>query len=151
MRRTMRYFEDFTPGMTLETKGPTLTREDIIDFAQKFDPQPFHLSDEAAAKTPFGKLAASGWHTASACMRMMVDAYIRDSASLGSPGIDELRWVKPVFAGDTLSGRTTLLELKPSKSRPEMGSIKMKWEVFNQHGDLVMHLTTWGMVRKRSV
>lgn len=145
----MRYFEDFSPGMTLDAKGPTVTREAIIDFARQFDPQPFHLDDEAAAKSLFGKLAASGWHTAALCMRMMVDAYMLDAASLGSPGVDELRWVKPVFAGDTLSARATVLETKPSKSRPELGAVKMKWEVFNQHGELVMHTTTWGLLKKR--
>jgi acyl dehydratase len=146
---TYRYFEDFPPGMTLELKGPTVTREAIIDFATKFDPQPFHLDDEAAKASLFGGLAASGWHTAAMCMRMMVDGYILESASLGSPGVDELRWVKPVLAGDTLSGRATVLEAKPSRSRPEMGAIKTKWEVFNQKGELVMHTTTWGLVRKR--
>lgn len=149
MARGMRYFEDFTPGQTLDAKGPTLTREAIIDFARQFDPQPFHLDDDAAAKSLFGKLAASGWHTAALCMRMMVDAYMLDAASLGSPGVDELRWVKPVFAGDTLSARATVLETKPSRSRPELGAVKMKWEVFNQHGELVMHTTTWGLLKKR--
>lgn len=143
------YFEDFTPGMTLDAKGPTVTREAIIDFARQFDPQPFHLDDEAAAQSLFGRLAASGWHTASLCMRMMVDAYMLDAASLGSPGVDELRWVKPVYAGDTLSARSTVLQVKPSKSRPHMGAVQMKWEVFNQHGELVMHTTTWGLLRKR--
>jgi acyl dehydratase len=145
----MRYFEDFSPGMTLDAQGPTLTREAVVDFARQFDPQPFHLDDEAASRSLFGKLAASGWHTAALCMRMMVDTYLLDSASLGSPGVDELRWVKPVFVGDTLSSRATVLEVKPSKSRPEMGAVKMKWEVFNQHGEQVMHLTTWGLIRKR--
>lgn len=145
----MRYFEDFSPGQTLDAKGPTVTREAIIDFARQFDPQPFHLDDDAAAKSLFGKLAASGWHTAALCMRMMVDAYMLDAASLGSPGVDELRWVKPVYAGDTLSARATVLETKPSRSRPELGAVKMKWEVFNQHGELVMHTTTWGLLKKR--
>jgi len=147
---TYRYFEDFPPGLTLDTKGPTVTREEIIDFATRFDPQPFHLDEAAAKASLFGGLAASGWHTAALCMRMMVDAYIKDSASLGSPGVDELRWVKPLLAGDTISGRATVLEAKPSRSRPEMGAIKAKWEVFNQKGELLMHTTTWGLVRRRS-
>lgn len=146
----MKYFEDFSVGMTMDVKGPTVTREAIIDFARQFDPQPFHLDDEAAAKSLFGKLAASGWHTAALTMRMMVDAYMLDAASLGSPGVDELRWVKPVFAGDTLSARATVLQVKPSRSRPTMGAVQMKWETFNQHGDLVMHMTTWGLLERRS-
>jgi acyl dehydratase len=144
-----RYFEDFTPGMTLDAQGPTVTREDIIDFATKFDPQPFHLDEAAAKASLFGGLAASGWHTASLCMRMMVDTVMKDSASLGSPGIDELRWVKPVLAGDTLSARFTVVEVKPSRSRPEMGAVKLKWEVFNQRRELVMHASTWGLMKKR--
>ncbi|MEW5737867.1 MAG: MaoC family dehydratase [Myxococcota bacterium] len=143
------YFEDFTPGMTFEAKGPTLTREAIIEFARQFDPQPFHLDEEAAKKSLFGGLAASGWHTAALAMRMMVDCWMNDSASLGSPGFDELRWVKPVLAGDTLSGRATVLEVKPSQSKPFMGAVRMKWEVFNQKGELVMHTTNWGLIKKR--
>ncbi|GMU59611.1 MAG: hypothetical protein AMXMBFR34_13740 [Myxococcaceae bacterium] len=143
------YFEDFTPGLTFETKGPTVTREAIIDFARQFDPQPFHLDEEAGKKSLFGALAASGWHTAALAMRMMVDMWVNDSASLGSPGVDELRWVKPVLAGDTLSMKATVLTVKPSKSKPFMGAVQVKWEVFNQRRELVMVATNWGLIKRR--
>ncbi len=144
------YFEDFTPGFVLHGQGPTVTREDIIDFATKFDPQPFHLSDEAAKGTLFGALCASGWHTASMCMRMMCDAWLLDSASLGSPGVDNLRWLKPVFVGDTLRFTLTVLEQRPSRSRPDMGSVLGKQEVHNQKGEAVLEMTSWAMFRKRA-
>lgn len=143
------YFEDFPVGFSLELEGPTVTADAIRAFAAQFDPQPFHLDDAAAKQMHFGALCASGWHTASMCMRMMCDAYLLDSASLGSPGIDELRWVKPVFAGDTLRLKMLVLEAKPSKSRPTMGAVKSKWEVFNQNGEPVMHMTGWSLFGKR--
>lgn len=143
------YLEDFPVGHTLELAGPTVTADAIIAFARQFDPQPFHLEEAAAQKTPLKHLCASGWHTAAMCMRMMCDAYLLDSASLGSPGIDELRWTKPVYVGDTLRMKMLVLEVRPSQSKPTMGSIKSKWEVFNQHGETVMHMTGWGMFGKR--
>jgi acyl dehydratase len=143
------YFEDFTPGFVLEGKGPTVEAADIIDFAKKFDPQYFHVDEQAAKASFFGALCASGWHTSALCMRMMCDAYLLDSASLGSPGIDELRWTRPVFAGDTLRMKMTVVEQKPSRSRPELGSVLAKWEVFNQKDELVMHMTGWGMFARR--
>ncbi|MGV3620028.1 MAG: MaoC family dehydratase [Archangium sp.] len=144
------YFEDFTPGLVLEGKGSTVTEKDIVTFATQFDPQYFHLDDEAAKSSLFGKLCASGWHTAAMCMRMMCDAYLLDSASLGSPGIDQLRWVKPVFVDDTLHFKMTVEQQKPSQSKPHMGSVLAKWEVFNQNDELVMHMTGWSMFRKRN-
>lgn len=143
------FFEDFTPGLVLETQGPTVTAEAIIDFGRQFDPQPFHTDPEAAKGSFLGGLCASGWHTAALCMRMVCDGYVLDSASLGSPGVDELRWVKPVYPGDTLRLVTTVLEQRPSKSRPEMGSVRSRWEVFNQKGELVMHMTGWALFQKR--
>ncbi len=143
------YFEDFTPGFTLEGDGPTVTAESIIAFATQFDPQPFHLSEEGAKGTLFGKLCASGWHTCAMCMRMMCDTWLLDSASLGSPGVDNLRWLKPVFVGDTLRFRLTVLEQRPSRSRPDMGSVLAKQAVLNQHGEPVLEMTSWAMFRKR--
>lgn len=142
-------FEDFTPGFVLEAQGPTVTAEAIVAFAKQFDPQYFHVDAEAAKQSLFGGLCASGWHTAALTMRMMVDAYMKDSTSLGSPGIDELRWVKPVMAGDTLRCTMTVLEQRPSRSKPTLGSVRSKWEVFNQRGELVMHMTSWGLFGKR--
>lgn len=144
------YFEDFTPGFVLEAKGPTVKAEDIIDFAKKFDPQYFHVDPEAAKQSFFGGLCASGWHTAAMCMRMMCDGYLLDSASMGSPGIDELRWTKPVLAGDQLGFKMTVLEQRPSRSKPDMGSILSQWDVFNQKGEQVMTMKGWGMFKKRT-
>jgi acyl dehydratase len=144
------YFEDFTPGFVIEANGPTVNADAVVEFAKQFDPQYFHLDAEKAKDSLFGALCASGWHTASMCMRMMCDAYLLDSASLGSPGVEELRWKKPVFVGDTLKLKMTVLEQKPSRSRPEMGSIFGLSEVFNQHGDVVMTMKAWAMFRKRT-
>ncbi len=144
------YFEDFAPGLVLEGQGPMVSAQDIVAFATQFDPQYFHVDAEAAKDSLFGGLCASGWHTAALCMRMMCDAYLLDSASLGSPGIDELRWVKPVFAGDTLRFKMTIEQQRPSSSRPNMGSVLAKWEVFNQRDEPVMHMLGWSMFRKRA-
>lgn len=143
------FFEDFTVGFTRSAQGPTVTAESIKAFAGEFDPQPFHLDEEAAKSSLFGALCASGWHTAALCMRMLCDAYLIDSASLGSPGIDELRWVKPVFAGDTLSVKMTVLDSRPSRSRPTIGSVRSRWDVYNQKNELVMHMTGWGLFARR--
>jgi acyl dehydratase len=122
----------------------------VIAFAEKYDPQPFHLSDEAAAKTHFGRLAASGWHTAAMTMAMLVEQLKVDpQAGLGSPGIDELRWVKPVYPGDTLRCETEILEKRVSASRPEMGIFKSRMSVFNQDDVLVMSFVSNVMVATR--
>jgi len=135
----MRYFEDIVIGATASFGGYAVTREEVIAFAAKYDPQPFHLSDEAAAATHFGRLAASGWHTAAMTMAMLVAHGKSDPhAGLGSPGIDELRWVKPVYPGDTLRCETAILETRKSASRPEMGIVKSRMSVFNQDDALVM-------------
>jgi acyl dehydratase len=143
------YFEDLAPGHVVEAQGPTVTAEAIVDFAKKFDPQSFHVDAEAAKRSPFGALIASGWHTTALCMRMVCDAYLLDAASLGSPGVDEVRWVKPVFAGDRLRLKMIVKESRPSRSRPDQGSILSHWEVYNQKDELVMHMTGWGMFKKR--
>ena len=143
------YWEDFPVGKVREFGNYTVSAEEIIDFAKKFDPQYFHVDEEAAKKSFFKGLCASGWHTSAMAMRMICDSYLLDSASLGSPGIDELRWTKPVYANDTLRLKMTVVEQRPSKSRPEMGSILSRWEVFNQKDELVMHMTGWGMFKKR--
>ena len=145
-----RYFwEDFTEGAEFSFGEATPTREEIIAFASAYDPQPFHLDDDAAAASLFGGLCASGWHTCAMTMRMMVDGYLKDSASLGSPGIDELRWLKPVFPGDTLRVRMRVLQSRPMASRPGVGLSLQRWEVDNQHGQTVMTMQGWGMYRQR--
>ena len=145
------YFEDFEIGMTRKFGNYRVTREEILEFAGKYDPQPFHLSDEAAAKTLFGRLCASGWHTCSMAMRMIVDDMAGSGkGGLGSPGINELRWVKPVFPGDTLRVESTIIDLKESSSRPEIGTVYMQNKVFNQNDDLVMSNKPMVMFRKRN-
>lgn len=126
-----------------------VSREAVLAFAQQFDPQPFHLDDEAAKASLFGGLSASGWHTCAMAMRMMCDAYLLDTASLGSPGIDALRWLKPVFPGDTLRVRMEVQEARPMNSRPGVGLARSAWTVFNQHGEPVLTMEGWGMFRRR--
>lgn len=134
------YWEDFPEGF-IGTLGPKqVTREEIIAFAAEFDPQPFHLDEAAAKDTMLGGLAASGWHTCAMLMRMMCDGYLLRAMSLGSPGLDEVKWLRPVRAGDTLTATYTVREARPSGSRPFVGICKIFYEVINQEGEPVM---TW--------
>jgi acyl dehydratase len=146
----MIYLEDLEVGAETYFGSYEVTREEVLEFAHKYDVQPFHLSDEAAAKTHFGRLAASGWHTCAMTMgvisRHVVD---HEQAGLGSPGIDELRWLKPVFPGDTLHVHGTILEKTPSRSRPEMGSFRTETRVTNQDGIPVMTYTSIVLMRRR--
>ncbi|WP_374945072.1 MaoC family dehydratase [Sphingomonas sp.] len=146
----MQYFEDIAVGAKASFGAYEVTREDVIAFASKFDPQPFHLSEEAAAQTHFGRLSASGWHTCAMMMAMLV-ANLKENrqAGLGSPGIDELRWLKPVYPGDTLRVESEVLEARASASRPEMGIFKSRVTVFNQHDVAVMTLISNGLVATR--
>ena len=147
MTATRRYtFEDFPVGHVLAFGPHTVDRDEVIAFAARYDPQPFHLDEAAAAATPFGRLAASGWHTASMAMRMLCDAYLLEAASLGSPGVDELKWPRPVYPGDTLRGELTVLSARVSQSRPQMGLLHQRSEVFNQHGELVFSMRAWQMM-----
>lgn len=144
------YFEDREIGAKASFGRYEVTREEVIDFASKYDPQPFHLSDEAAAQTHFGRLSASGWHTCAMLMRMLVDHMTQNrQAGLGSPGLDELRWLKPVFPGDVLRVETELISKKQSQSRPEMGSFQSLVSVFNQDGVKVCSLKSIGLIRVR--
>jgi acyl dehydratase len=144
------YFEDFPVGMAVELPGPTLTRESILEYARRYDPQPFHVDEEAAKHSIFGGLIASGWHTVSLCMRMICDAYLLDAASMGSPGVNEVRWTQPVRPGDTLRLRMSVIEATPSKSKPDRGTVLHRWEVFNQKDELVMSMDGLGMFRRRA-
>lgn len=147
----LRYFEDLEVGEVHRFGSKLVTREEVIEFAGKYDPQPFHLDDAAAAQTHFGRLSASGWHTAAMVMRMAVDHMAeRRQAGLGSPGIDELKWIKPVYPGDTLSVENELLAKRRSKNRPEMGIVKGSTRVYNQHGELVMSYISNGLVKVRN-
>jgi acyl dehydratase len=143
------FWEDFQVGDTLERRGEPVTRDEIIEFATEFDPQPFHLDEAAAQSSLLGGLCASGWHICAMMMRIMCDAYVLDSAFLGSPGVEEGRWTKPVFVGDTLIVRRSCLERRPSRSRPEMGLTQFLWEAFNQNGELVASLRSWAMFARR--
>jgi acyl dehydratase len=146
----MKYFEDFEVGQRSSFGRYEVTREEVLEFATKYDPQPFHLDDEAAAQTYFGRLSASGWHTCAMTMRMLVENMAKDrSASLGSPGVDELRWLKPVHPGDTLRVEGEVIEVRASQSRPEMGSAKNRVTLFNQHDEPVMTMVTIGLMRRR--
>ena len=134
----MRYFEDFAPGQVIELGRHTITKDEIIAFARQFDPQVFHLDEEAAKQTIFGGLIASGWHTGSLMMRLLFEGVVKDTVSHGSPGVDELRWVKPVRPGDTLEGRLTVTECVPSRSKPDRGVVRSVIELRNQHGEIVV-------------
>jgi acyl dehydratase len=147
---TLQHWEDFPVGQVRAFGAMPVTRDAVLAFAGQFDPQPFHLDEEAAKASLFGGLSASGWHTCAMAMRMMCDAYLLDSASLGSPGIDHLKWLKPVYPGDTLGVRLTVLESRPMASRPGVGLIRSQWEVHNQHGDVVLTMQGWGMFRRRT-
>lgn len=148
----MQYFEDIAVGARSSFGSYAVTREEVTDFARRYDPQPFHLSDEAAAETHFGRLSASGWHTCAMTMAMLV-ANLKEhrQAGLGSPGIDELRWLKPVHPGDTLRCESEVLEKRRSSSRPEMGVFKSRLTVFNQDDVAVMSMISNGLIRTRPV
>ena len=146
----MQYFEDIEVGATARFGRYEVTREEVMDFARKYDPQPFHLSDEAAAQTHFGRLSASGWHTCAMTMAMLVENLTKNrQAGLGSPGMDELRWLKPVYPGDTLRCESEVLEKRRSATRPEMGIFKTRMTVFNQDDVAVMSMISNGLVRTR--
>lgn len=146
----MRFFEDLEVGAETYVGSYEVTREEVLEFARKYDPQPFHLSDEEAAKTHFGRLAASGWHTCAMTMATMVRHLDEEKqAGLGSPGVDELRWLKPVYPGDTLHVRTKLIEKTPSRSKPEIGSFRSEVTVTNQDEVPVMRFTSIVLIRKR--
>ncbi|MGW8137114.1 MaoC family dehydratase [Sphingomonas zeae] len=146
----MIWLEDVAVGDVARFGAYKVEREEVIAFAERYDPQPFHLSEEAAAATHFGRLSASGWHTASMAMAMIVQ-HFRDTGfqSIGSPGVDELRWTKPVFPGDTLHCETEVLETRRSTSRPEMGFVISRWSVFNQDDVAVMTMRPTVMIRTR--
>ncbi len=145
------YFEDITVGDVSEFGAYKVTREEIIDFASKYDPQPFHLDEEAAKKSVFGGLCASGWHTCAMLMRMLVD-HLQDKgvASMGSPGIDSIKWIRPVMVGDTLHVRASVDAKRDSNSRPNLGLLKGTYLVSNQNGEKVMTMNSNYMVAKRN-
>lgn len=144
------YFEDIEVGDVHEPDGRyEVTEDEIVEFAERYDPQPFHLEESAAEESIFGSLCASGWHTASMCMRLLVDGFL-DEGSMGAGGVDELRWTRPVHPGDTLRVELEVLEKRPSESRPEMGHVRTKLIGYNQHDDVVITWVARGMFRRRT-
>ena len=144
-----RYFEDYVPGSVYEYGSITLSEQEVIEFARRFDPQFIHTDPRAAADGPFGGLIASGWHTAAVMMRLFVDHYLSHVASMASPGIDELRWSRPVRPGDTLSIRASVMEANRSRSKPDRGMVRSLIEVLNQDREIVMSLQAMNILRCR--
>ena len=143
------YWEDLVPGSVRQLGTVTPTREEILEFAQKFDPQPFHLSEEGGKASLFGGLCASGWHTCSMAMGLMVRNFLLNSSSLGSPGLENIKWLKPVHPGDTLRLEHEILESRPLKSKPDVGLTRTVWRMYNQDGDQVLHMEGASMFRRR--
>ena len=146
----MIWWEDFAVGDEAELGRHTFTAQEIIAFGRQFDPQPFHVDPEKARQSAFGGLIASGWHTCAVGMRLMCEGYINQTMSLGSPGIDAVRWLKPVRAGDTLTYRRTVLAARASTRRKNVGLVKHRWEATNQHGELVLSMEGWGMFGRKN-
>lgn len=144
-----RYFEDYIPGQVSEFGRIKVEEAEVIAFAQRFDPQLFHTDPEAAKQSVFGRLIASGWHTLCLMMRLIVDHYISPAASLGSPGVDEVRWTKPVYPGDVLSLRVTVLDAERSRSKPDRGLVRSYVEALNQNGEVVMTMKGLSLIKLR--
>ena len=143
------YWEDFKVGETVEMGSHCFTAEDIIAFARQFDPQPFHIDAEAARASFYGELIASGWHTCAIAMRLMCENYVNRTRSMGSPGVDNIRWLAPVKAGDTLRYRRTVREARASRSRPDAGLLRTQWEAVNQDGVRVLSMEGWSRSGRR--
>jgi acyl dehydratase len=145
----VRYLEDLEVGDVIELGSTSVTEDEIVAFATRFDPQPFHLDDDAAAASPFGGLIASGWHTCALYMRLLVDGFLGEVASFGSPGMDELRWLRPVRPGDTLHGRYEVVEVRPSASRPDRGSVRARAVLTDDAGREVLTMQAVNLVGRR--
>ena len=143
------FWEDLPVGTVLDLGTRDVSKEEILEFATKYDPQSFHIDEEAAKDSIYGGLIASGWHTCAMVIRLLCDSLLLRAASMGSPGIDELRWLKPVRPGDTLHATMEVIESRASRSKPDRGLIKSRWEVTNQTGEVVMTMEGMGMYRRR--
>jgi len=133
-------WEDFPPGKVIEHGARALSEQEIVRFAREWDPQRYHVDPQAAKATPFGGLIASGWQSCAVAMRLMCDAYLNESSCIGSPGVDEIRFLKPVRPGDTLRLRSTVLESRPSRSKPDRGMVSFRWELINQADEPVLSM-----------
>ena len=145
----MRYFEDLEAGAVYELGTVEVDEDEVIDFATRFDPQPFHIDPVAAAESHFGGIVASGWHTCAMFMRLFVDNFTKDTASMGSPGMEELRWLAPVRPGDRLTATFEIVSTRPSASKPDRGLVASQWKMTNQDGVVVMTLRGTGMYARR--
>ena len=145
-----RYLDDLFPGQHFKTPGITLTEADIIDFALRYDPQPFHLAANAAANSPYGGLIASGFQSLALCFRLFIQSGMLAESSMGSPGIDELRWLAPVRPGDTLHTEIEVIEVRPSKSKPDRGIARLRYHAVNQRGEVVLTLIINHLLRRRT-
>ncbi|PWU02367.1 MAG: acyl dehydratase [Terriglobia bacterium] len=146
-----RYFEDYTPGHVYEFGSITVSEAEIIEFARRFDPQYFHVDPNRATASRFGGIIASGWHTIGLAMRLYVDHYLSHVASLASPGVDEIRWPNPVRPGDSLRIRVTILEARPSRSKPDRGIVRARLEAMNQRDELVLSMTAISILGRREM
>ena len=144
------FWEDLQEGMRIEVGSLTIDRDEVLEFAGKYDPQPFHLDDAAAAQSIFGRVSASGWHTCAMAMGLIARNFFQcGTPSLGSPGLEKVKWPKPVYPGDTLTLFLRVTERRPMNSRPGAGLTRMAWEMFNQHGQQVLLIDAWVMFRRR--
>lgn len=144
------YWEDFTPGWSYESRAASISAAQIIRFAQEYDPQSYHTDENAAKATPFGGLIASGWQTCAVAMRLMCDGYLLESSCIGSPGLDDLRWLKPVRPDDSLRLRATVLEQTPSRTQRARGTVKFRWDVLNQNDEVVCTMIGWQHYLRRN-
>jgi acyl dehydratase len=144
------YFEDFTPGQIIEHGPRLITREEIVAFAAQYDPQPMHLDEDSGRNSLLGGLGASGWHSCGIMMRMIYDAFLHDSASMGAGGVDEVQWLRPIRPGDLLTLRGIVLESRVSRSRPEMGIVQVRYELYNAYGESVLMMLTPQMLYRRN-
>lgn len=145
----MRYFEDLQAGEVFHLGRIAVTEEEILAFARRYDPQPFHVDPVAAERSVYGGLIASGWHTCALFMRLLATAFLNDTASLGSPGVDEVRWKAPVRPGETLTGRLELLEARASRSRPDRGIVRSRGTLADDHGDTVLSILATNLIGRR--
>lgn len=144
------YWEDLKPGTARELGSVSVTAEEIKEFAEQFDPQPFHLDELAGRRSIFGNLCASGWHTCALAMKLTVENFLNESSSMGSPGLESLRWLKPVYPGDTLTLKHSITESRGMRKRRDTGIVRSVWEMFNQNGEKVMQMEGYGMFRRRN-
>jgi acyl dehydratase len=144
------YWEDLQPGTARELGSITVTAEEIKEFAEQFDPQPFHIDELAGRRSIFGNLCASGWHTCALAMKLTVENFLNESSSMGSPGLESLRWLKPVYPGDTLTLKHSIIESRGMRKRRDTGIVRSAWEMFNQNGEKVMQMEGYGMFRRRN-